>query len=137
MEVEFVRDLTKDRQTPEEIQKRIQRSRLRIMQAPLVVILCMDMSEMDKYSDARRNFAEQSIATQSAANAGMQLLLAAHAEGLGGVWVCSPMFAQDTVRQALNLPVAWEPQALFLLGYPAEKPVVRERKSLEDISIFR
>ena len=91
---------------------------------------------MDAYPDAQRKQAEYLIATQSAANAGMQLLLAAHAEGLGSVWVCSPMFAQKTVQQALNLSSQWEPQAMFLIGYALETPAVRERKPLEEITRF-
>lgn len=136
MAEEFQRDLQKDQVPPEEIAKRVSRSRERITGAPVVVILCLDMSEMDEYPDTRRKKAEYIIATQSAANAGMQLLLAAHAERLGGVWVCSPMFAQETVQKALNISSTWEPQAMFLLGYPAETPAFRERKSLEEAVKF-
>jgi coenzyme F420-0:L-glutamate ligase / coenzyme F420-1:gamma-L-glutamate ligase len=136
MAEEFQRDLEKDNLSSEEIIKRVNRSRERITGAPVVVILCLDMSEMDEYPDTRRKKAEYIIATQSAANAGMQLLLAAHAEGLGGVWVCSPMFAQETVQKALNISTTWEPQAMFLLGYPVEIPALRERKKLEEVVIF-
>ena len=137
MEAEFVKDLRRDKLPPQEVEKRVQRSRKRISEAPVVIILSVDMSEMDEYPDTNRKKAEYLIATQSAANAGMQLLLATHAEGLGGVWVCSPMFAQRTVQEALNLPRPWEPQAMFLLGYPAETPTLRERKNLKDITIFQ
>jgi coenzyme F420-0:L-glutamate ligase / coenzyme F420-1:gamma-L-glutamate ligase len=137
MAEEFQRDLEQDQVPPEEIAKRVNRSRERITSAPVVVILCLDMSEMDEYPDTRRKKAEYIIATQSAANAGMQLLLAAHAEGLAGVWVCSPMFAQETVQKALNISSKWEPQAMFLLGYPIETPALRERKPLEEIVIFQ
>lgn len=136
MAEEFQRDLQKDQVPPEEIAKRVSRSRERITGAPVVVVLCLDMSEMDEYPDTRRKKAEYIIATQSAANAGMQLLLAAHAERLGGVWVCSPMFAQETVQKALNISSTWEPQAMFLLGYPAETPAFRERKLLEEVVKF-
>jgi F420 biosynthesis protein FbiB-like protein len=137
MAKEFQRDLEKDSLPPGEIVKRVNRSQERIQGAPLVIILCVDMTEMDVYPDTHRKKSEYVIATQSAANAGMQLLLAAHAEGLGGVWVCSPMFAQDTVQKTLNISKTWEPQAMFLLGYPAETPMPRERKNLKDISIFQ
>ena len=137
MEAEFVKDLRRDKLPTQEIEKRVQRSRKRISEAPVVIILSVDMSEMDEYPDTNRKKAEYLIATQSAANAGVQLLLAVHAEGLGGVWVCSPMFAQKTVQEALNLPHPWESQAMFLLGYPAETPTLRERKNLKDITIFQ
>ena len=136
MAEEFQRDLEKDNLPPEEITKRVNKSRERITGAPIVVILCVDMSEMDNYPDERRKKAEYIIGIQSAANAGMQLLLAAHAEGLGGVWVCSPMFAQEIVQEALNISKQWEPQAMFLLGYPLEIPAFRGRKAIEEVMKF-
>ena len=136
MAEEFQRDLEKDSLAPEEIAKKVAKSKERITGAPVVVILCVDMSEMDNYPDDRRKKAEYIIGIQSAANAGMQLLLAAHAEGLGGVWVCSPMFAQEIVQEALNISKQWEPQAMFLLGYPLEIPAFKGRKGLEEVVEF-
>jgi len=136
MAAEFRHDLEKDNLPKDKIDVRVDKSRQRITSAPLVIILCLDMSEMDSYPDEARKKAEYLIATQSAANAGMQLLLAAHAEGLGGVWVCSPMFAQETVQNVLDISKHWEPQAMFLIGYPMDIPQVRARKSLEEIVKF-
>jgi len=133
MAKDFQHDLEADNLLPEEVEKKVARSRDRIITAPVVVILCVDMSEMDTYPDAHRNHAEYIMATQSTANAGMLLLLAAHAEGLGGVWVCSPLFAQETVRKALDLSTAWEPQAMYFLGYPLEIPEARIRKPIKEI----
>ncbi|MBN8655872.1 MAG: nitroreductase family protein [Anaerolineae bacterium] len=137
MMMAFEQTLVEDKLPREEIQKRLARSQERMGSAPVIVLLCVDMTEMEQYTDERRKKAEHLIATQSAANAGMQLLLAAHAEGLGGVWICSPVFAQETVKNALSLPTTWEPQAMFLLGYPVEIPPVRERKPLEEVVIFQ
>ena len=134
MAKEFELDLEADSLPPEEIKKKVARSRDRIITAPVIIILCVDMSDMDTYPDARRKKAEYLMASQSAAGAGMQLLLAAHAEGLGGVWVCSPLFAQETVQAALGLPKSWEPQAMYFLGYPEEIPQARERKPISEIS---
>jgi F420 biosynthesis protein FbiB-like protein len=134
MAVEFERDLKKDKLPHEEIQQRITRSRERMITAPALIILNLDMSEMDIYPDEKRNKAEYLMAVQSVANAGMQLLLAAHAEGLGGVWVCSPLFAQETIQQVLELPETWEPQAMFFIGYPMDIPEARERKNPKEIT---
>jgi len=136
MSLEFQRDLESDRLPPEEIQKRISRSRERILSAPVVIILNLDMSEMDVYPDKKRKRAEFRMATQSVASAGLQLLLAVHAEGLGGVWVCSPLFVQETIRSVLALPETWEPQAMYFVGYPDVKPETRERKSIQEITVF-
>jgi F420 biosynthesis protein FbiB-like protein len=133
MAVEFQHDLEADGLPHEEIQKRTTRSRERIVSAPVVIILNLDMSEMDVYPDRKRKQAEFRMAMQSVANAGLQLLLAAHAEGLGGVWVCSPLFVQETIQNFLALPKTWEPQAMFFIGYPSVIPDVRERKPLDEI----
>ena len=132
----FQQELENDALPPEEISKRVERSKDRILSAPVVIVLSVDMSDMDTYPDKHRRKAEYVMATQSAANAGMQLLLASHAEGLGSVWVCSPLFAQKTVQDVLNLPKTWEPQAMYFLGYPIETPQARERKPIKEITTF-
>lgn len=133
MAVDFERDLTADGISPEKIESQIKRSKDRITSAPLLILLCLDMTEMDVYPDKKRRQAEFRMAMQSVANAGMQLMLAAHAEGLGSVWVCSPLFAQETIQNVLDLPQTWEPQAMFFIGYPEVIPDVRERKALQEI----
>ena len=136
MAAEFQHDLEADGLPQQEIKKRVTRSRDRITGAPLVIILNLDMSEMDVYPDKKRRRAEFRMAMQSVANAGMQLLLAAHAEGLGGVWVCSPLFVQETIQNLLALPKTWEPQAMFFIGYPDGAPKTRERKPLDEIARY-
>ncbi|HXD09401.1 MAG TPA: nitroreductase family protein [Anaerolineales bacterium] len=137
MAIEFERDLEKDGLPQAEIQKLISRSRERIITAPVVILLSVDMSDMDVYPDEKRSNAEYLMAVQSVANAGTQMLLAAHAEGLGGVWVCSPLFVQATIQNILELPRTWEPQAMFFIGHPQDVPEVRERKPLDIIVIRR
>ena len=137
MAVEFQRDLEQDGLPLEKIHAQIQRSRTRIVSAPVLILLCLDMSVMDSYPDEKRQYGERLMAIQSVAAAGMQLLLAAHAEGLGGVWACWPLFARETIQSALHLHPTWEPQGMFFLGYTEEKPVVRERKALEEVVAFR
>lgn len=136
MAEDFERDLRRDDVPPEKIQAQIKRSKERINSAPVAILLCMDMSEMDSYPDEKRQKAERTMAMQSIAAAGLQLLLAAHAEGLGGVWVCSPLFAQETIQRILNVSESWEPQGMFFIGYADEAREARERKNLESISTF-
>jgi len=68
-----------------DIAARLECSRLRIHEAPVVVTLCMDATGMNSYPDPKRQQAEMTLTVQSTALAGQQLLLAAQAEGLGGV----------------------------------------------------
>lgn len=136
MAADFERDLARDGIPPEKIQAQIQRSRDRILSAPVAILLCLEMSEMDSYPDAKRQTAERTMAIQSVAAAGLQLLLAVHAEGLGGVWACWPLFAQETVQLTLNLDKSWEPHAMFFIGYVEETPKPREKKLVSSISRF-
>ena len=136
MAADFERDLARDGVPSEKIQAQIERSKDRITSAPVAILLCLDMSEMDSYPDSKRSEAERIMAVQSAAAAGLQLLLAAHAEGLGGVWACWPLFAQETIRNTLDISETWEPQAMFFIGYPQEIPNAREKKNLNDIVQF-
>jgi coenzyme F420-0:L-glutamate ligase/coenzyme F420-1:gamma-L-glutamate ligase len=100
----------------EAIAARVARSRRRMDEAPLVVVLNLDNAIRRDPTDPW----EHHMLVQSVAMVGLQMLLAAHAEGLGGVWVCWPLYAQEATRRALNLPSTWEPQGMLFLGYPAE-----------------
>lgn len=117
----------------EQIAAQLARSQARLLEAPAAVLLCLDASVLDTYADAGRTQGELAIAAQSVALAGGQLLLAAQAEGLGGVWVCAPLFAQAAAQQALGLPESWQAQAALLLGYPAGEPKPRPRRSVDEI----
>jgi coenzyme F420-0:L-glutamate ligase/coenzyme F420-1:gamma-L-glutamate ligase len=68
--------------------------------------------------------------------AGQNILLAAHDAGLGGCWMCAPLFCADVVRDALDLPGDWQPQALLTIGYPAETRE-KTRHPLEKSVIWR
>ena len=135
MAIDFEQDLLKEGHSAEKIQSQVERSKARIISAPAAILLCLDMSEMDSYSDTKRRNAEYTMAVQSVAAAGLQLLLAAHAHGLGGVWACWPLFAQETVQRTLGISTTWEPQAMMFLGYPAGAPATRDRKSLSETVI--
>ncbi len=130
---EFRRDLLTDNMASAEVEVRVEASRSRISSTPLLVVVCLDMSEMDAYPDPRRRDAERMMAIQSTAGAALQLLLAAHAEGLAGAWTCGPLFAPQAVRAALDLDPAWEPQALLLIGVADQTPHVKDLKSMDDI----
>jgi len=135
MAAEFEIDLVREGLSVADINTRTDRSKKRITEAPIVIVLCMDESEMDKYPDLRRQGAETIMAIQSVAMAGLQLLLAAHFEGLGGVWTCGPLFTPEVVKTSLSLPENWTPQALLLLGYPDENPVEKKKKNFRDLVI--
>lgn len=137
MGADLRRDLLADGVNPEVITTQVERSRCRIVEAPVVIVLSLDMSEMDIFPDEKRSRAEHMMGVQSVALFGGTLLLAAHAEGLGAVWICAPLFAPQAVSQALELPEGWEPQGLLLLGFPAVVPEPRSRKEISEFTISR
>ncbi len=132
----FRRDLTKDGLSPAETVKQVARSTSRILNAPTAVVLCLDPTIGDEYPDPTRMQVEYLMGVQGVALAGAYLLLAAHASGLAGVWMCAPLFAEFEVRLALGLPATWKPQALILLGYPKVSPEPPARIPLDEIAIF-
>jgi nitroreductase len=76
------------------------------------------------------------MSSQSVALVGVQLLLAAHAEGLGGDWICWPLFAPGETIYVLGPDPEWEPQVMIFLGYPAEKPEMQAGKPLIKITRY-
>lgn len=125
------RDLQEDG-VPRDMREDLARTSVeRFTSAPIVIVACMTMEEMDEYPDERRREAERAMAAQSAAAAIQNLLLAAHDEGLGACWFCAPLFCPDAVRGALGIPLEVEPQALITVGKPAEEPEPPPRKASE------
>jgi F420 biosynthesis protein FbiB-like protein len=116
-------DLSADGADPLFIERRVAVSHARITGAAALVLAALSMEDMDVYTDAQRNRAEWVMAVQSVALACQNLLLAAHAHGVGACWMCAPLFVPELVRNTLDLPQHWEPQALITLGFPAEEKV--------------
>jgi coenzyme F420-0:L-glutamate ligase/coenzyme F420-1:gamma-L-glutamate ligase len=87
---------------------------------------------MKVYPDEKRQRSERDLAMQSLGAAIQNMLLAAHAEGLGACWFSAPSFCKETVRKVLKIPEVVEPQAVIALGYAAEKPQAPQRKPLEN-----
>lgn len=133
----FESDLERDGLPREKIGELVERGRRRLIDPPLAILVCMTMEDMDDYPDPRRSQAERTMAVQSTALAGGHLLLAAHAEGLGACWVCAPLFTPEIVRQELELPTTWEAQGVIIIGQPAEEGRDRERRPVEEVSLWR
>ena len=100
----------------------INRSVERFTAAPVLILACLTLEDMDSYPDSERQSTERDLAVQSTAACIQTLLLVAHANGLGACWYCAPLFCKHAVRRALEIPDNVEPQALIALGYPDESP---------------
>ncbi len=101
-----------------------------IAQAPLVVVGCTDEKISNYYGERGGNL--YSICDVSASI--QNLMLSAHSEGLGSVWIGS--FDEKEVSKILNLPKNLRPVAIVPVGYPAEKPSPPPRVSKEEAIEF-
>ncbi|GAB4526459.1 MAG: nitroreductase family protein [Anaerolineae bacterium] len=130
------RDLEADHVAEEVIMQDVRRSYDRITSAPVLIVLCLTMQDMDTYPDAKRDQNEYLMAVQSTAMAGQNLLLMAHALGLGACWMCAPLFCPDVVQAALALPEGWQPQGLLTVGFPAQERE-KARHPMEESVLWR
>ncbi len=108
-----------DRKILDEIPKFHSHSQM-LTEAPAAIAICSD-EELEKY---------KGFGVQDCAAATQNILLAAHALGLGGVWLgMHPSEDAHTraMRKLLNLPAHVTPFALVALGYPAEDKPAADR----------
>ena len=129
-------DREADGDDPQAIEADIKRSYARITLAPVVIVACVEMSDMDRYPDERRRQAEYFMAMQSTAMAVQNMLLAAEQEGLGACVMCAPLFCPETVAAALKLPPGWQAQMLVTLGIPADRGKSRPRKPPDEVVLW-
>lgn len=97
-------------------------------QAPLVIGICAIASEAWARMDGK-NYAEV-----DATIAMDHLILAAADLGLGTCWVAA--FNPQVAREILSLPNEVEPIAFTPLGYPADEPKPKRRKSLAEMVYY-
>lgn len=124
-------DRLADGDPPEAVERDMARSYRRITAAPVVIVVCLSMRDMDCYPDETRRRREWIMAAQSVSMAAQNMWLAAHSLGLAMGWLCAPLFAPQATSAALALPPDWEPLGLMTLGYAAEQPQ-KTRGSLAD-----
>jgi nitroreductase len=98
-----------------------------LAEAPLIMVLCANPHVCgSSYNNRGRNL----YCIQDAACAGQNILLAAHALGLGACWVGA--FDEDLVSRILHFPSTLRPVALIPMGYPDENPLPPPRDDLEE-----
>lgn len=95
------------------------------VQAPLVICICGIPAQGWVRRDGK-NYTEVDVAI-----AMDHLILAATDAGLGTCWVAA--FDATAAREVLGLPDDVEPIAFTPLGYPADQPKTKRRKSLSEL----
>ena len=135
---EWRSNLQMDGQSAEVVEKRLEGSRRRLLDVPVLVLLCLYLEELDAYPDAVRQQNETTMAVQSLGAAAQNALLAAYSMGLDTSWMCAPLFCPEKVAVALDLNPKLVPHALLTLGYAeADPPKRRTRRSSDELVVYR
>ncbi len=135
---EWRSNLEMDGQDADVVQRRLEGSRRRLLDAPVLVLLCLYTQDLDAYPDPARQENETTMAVQSLGAAAQNALLAAYDAGLDAGWMCAPLFAPEKVVEALGLDPALVPHALLTLGYAeGDPPKRRDRRPLDDLVVYR
>lgn len=127
-------NLEMDGQAPDIVATRLLKSRQRLG-APVLILACLYLDDLDRYPDAARQAAETTMAIQSLGAAVQNLLLKAYQLGLDAGWMCAPLFCPEVVVEALGLDQRLIPHALITLGYAAADPKRRERLPLDSLIV--
>lgn len=99
--------------------------------AAFLVVICSDPDQTEMHYGLR---GQRLYTIQNCAAAAENMLLTAHALGLGGTWVGA--FDEEKVREILDIPQNARPQAILAFGYPDEVPDHKRVKDLEVITYF-
>jgi nitroreductase len=95
-----------------------------------VVLICLDK----KRATTLGGSLDEMMAGVDIGLAAQNLLLSAHALGLGGCAIGS--FHPSSVKSFLDLPEGIDPVLLVALGYPAHLPSSPGRRDLKEICFF-
>jgi F420 biosynthesis protein FbiB-like protein len=112
---------------------RLRKSQERIVSAPVIVVVCLYLQDLDPYPDPDRTAAEETMAVHSLGAAVQNFLLQVYADGYDAGWMCAPLFCPDVVRNVLGLAPALIPHAMLPVGRAAADPVRRPRLPVENL----
>jgi coenzyme F420-0:L-glutamate ligase/coenzyme F420-1:gamma-L-glutamate ligase len=132
----YIQDMLAAGKTTKEVDQMAADRKARICGAPVVVVLFVDTSDLSAFEPSDPNNKEYLMAVQSAALAGGQMLLAAQALGLGGLWMGGPLHAQQRLIAALDLPDTWLAQGMLLFGHMGEQPEKKARRPMDEVVRF-
>jgi len=96
--------------------------------APVVIVVCANEARSGQGYGSR---GVTLYCIQDTAAATQNILLAACALGLGTCWVGA--FREEMVRRSLNTPTDVRPVAMIPVGYPAESPAIRKRRTPDEV----
>jgi coenzyme F420-0:L-glutamate ligase/coenzyme F420-1:gamma-L-glutamate ligase len=136
MNAKLKSDLKKDGKSDLFISQKTSSRRETFLKAPILILLCLDTEELERYNDPERDELEYLMGIQSVSSSATYFLLALEAKGYASCWYCAPLFAKEIVKEVLNLPQSYIPMAFFTVGRAKKASNIPKRKSLNEI-IFK
>ena len=135
MAATWKQNLEMDGQATEIVNLRLNKSYQRISNAPVLIIPCLYLEDLDRYPDEKRQADETIMAIQSLGAAIQNMLLMTYDLGLDAGWMCAPLFCPEIVCEALELDKRLIPHAMITVGYAAADPKRRERLPLSSLVV--
>ena len=126
-------DLSRDGKSEEFIAQKITKTKRNFLEAPYLIILCLDEKELEPYSDEERTKNEYILGIQSIGASATYFLLALEVNSLAACWYSAPLFAREVIKKNINLPKTFNPMAFFTVGYALEKVEPPSRKNIGDV----
>jgi coenzyme F420-0:L-glutamate ligase/coenzyme F420-1:gamma-L-glutamate ligase len=133
MNKKLISDLEKDGKSKDFIKLKIEKSRKNFLNAPILILLCLDTLDLEKYPDPERTQNEFILGIQSISSSATYLLLAFEMKKLAACWYCAPLFAKNIIKDHLKLPESYIPMAFFTVGYSMKPIKAPKRKELKEI----
>lgn len=103
-----------------------------VANAHTLIAIVADVDKARRFYGVR---GERLYAIQNCAAAAQNMLLTAHALGLGAAWI--GYIEEEKIATVLTVPKECRPQCLIALGYPAETPPTPPKYTLENVMYFR
>lgn len=100
-------------------------------QAPVHIVICEKPEIVKQYYGIR---GERLYSIQGIAAAAQNMLLAAHALGLGACWIGA--FDEHAVKRVGNIPDRARPQAIIVVGYADEVVPTPAKLTLENVTFL-
>ncbi len=99
--------------------------------APIHIVICSQPAKTERFYGKR---GEELYTIQNCAAAAQNMLLAAHAQGLGACWVGA--FEDHAIRRILTMSDDAQPLAVIVVGYADEAPMPPSKLTVENVTFI-
>lgn len=106
----------------------LEKERKKPFRAPVVIAVAVEPSELERVI-VKEEYAAVNAAIQN-------MLLAAHALGLGAVWRTGKPCYDPRMKELFQLSPKGEVLGFIYIGYPDMKPPVKKRKPVDEVAVW-